>query len=291
MSAAQDGILGRPKAEWTPTRDAYLVELFIEQHNRGRTAYNEFKNEVMRSVAHDFNKKFDLNLEENQIKNHYNVMEKDYGIVKILLSHTEFGWAETHQMVIADDKVWGSYIWFKVKQGHFGEKAFLCIKRCPYYLKVNDISLLLVLFNVLGFSYMPGTGERVTGKFLVPSGISVETEDGNSNTETVQSSEPINLATQVVDGSRNLLLHQQETFENALYDMFSTATLRTIQRNVINEKTIYQKCLEELPKLEELNDIEFTKAINVLKGDKNATAFMTIRGPRRVMLLKSVWQA
>ncbi|KAF2302023.1 hypothetical protein GH714_031526 [Hevea brasiliensis] len=214
MSAAQDGILGRPKAEWTPTRDAYLVELFVEQHNRGRTAYNEFKNEVIRSVAHDFNKKFDLNLEENQIKNHYNVMKKDYGIVKIFLSHTEFGWAETHQMVIADDKVWGSYI---CKQ-----KSFAASARGRKRRVCDDVG---------------------------------------------------------------------ETFENALCDMFSTATLRTIQRNVINEKTIYQKCLEELPKLEELNDTEFTKAINVLKGDKNATAFMTIRGPRRVMLLKSLWQA
>ena len=71
MSAAQTGVLGRSKAEWTPSRDAYLVELFIEQHNCGRTAYNEFKNEVIRSVTRNFNKKFGMNLEENQIKNRY----------------------------------------------------------------------------------------------------------------------------------------------------------------------------------------------------------------------------
>lgn len=110
MSAAQEGVLGRPKAEWTPTRDAYLVELFIEQHNCGRTAYNEFKNEVIRSVALDFNKNFGLNLEENQIKNRYNVMKKDFGVVKTLLGHTGFGWDEIRQMVVADDKVWDSYI-------------------------------------------------------------------------------------------------------------------------------------------------------------------------------------
>lgn len=110
MSAGLDGVLGRPKAEWTPSRDAYLVELFIEQHNLGRTAYNEYKNEVIRSVTRDFNKKFGMNLEENQIKNRYNVMKKDYGVVKALLSNTGFGWDETRQMVVADDKVWDSYI-------------------------------------------------------------------------------------------------------------------------------------------------------------------------------------
>lgn len=110
MSAAQDGVLGRPKAEWTPSRDSYLVELFIEQHNCGRTAYNEFKNEVIKSVTRDFNKKFGMNLEENQIKNRYNVMKKDYGVVKTLLGHTGFHWDETRQMVVADDKVWDSYI-------------------------------------------------------------------------------------------------------------------------------------------------------------------------------------
>ena len=110
MSATQDGILGRPKAEWTPSRDAYLVELFIEQHNCGRTAYNEFKVEVYKSVTKDFKRKFGLNLEENQIKNRYNVMKKDYGIVKTLLSHTGFAWDDIRQMVVADDKIWDNYI-------------------------------------------------------------------------------------------------------------------------------------------------------------------------------------
>lgn len=110
MSAAQEGVLGRPKAEWTPSRDAYLVELLIEQHNCGRTAYNEFKNEVIKSATRDFNQKFGMNLEENQIKNRYNVMKKDYGVVKTLLSHEEFGWDEIRQMVVADDKVWDNYI-------------------------------------------------------------------------------------------------------------------------------------------------------------------------------------
>lgn len=165
---------------------------------------------------------------------------------------------------------------------------------------------------------MCGIGERVAGKFQLPNGVPVEIEEGNSNTETVQSSEPANLPTHLVDGTldsdstvrvndRHLKKRKSigpsasghkkracenigETLENALYEMFSAFTFKAIQRNASNEKVMYQKCLEELQKLDEFDDTEFVKAVNVLRDDKNAIAFMTIKGPRRLMWLRSLWQ-
>lgn len=166
---------------------------------------------------------------------------------------------------------------------------------------------------------MLGAGERGTGgKIAFPSGAHVETEEGNSNTETVRSSEPSNLPIQAAECTfdsdsivrindtqskkRKSLIPSSsnrkkrvcdnvgETFENALYEIFSAATLKAVRRNKSNEKSMYQKCLEELQKLEELDDTEFTQAVNVLKDDKNAIAFMTIRGPRRLIWLRSLWQ-
>lgn len=201
------------------------------------------------------------------------------------------------------------------------ERAFHCTNRCPSYLKVNFISLLLLfvyLFEVLMYLVMCGIGERVAGKFQLPNGVPVEIEEGNSNTETVQSSEPANLPTHLVDGTldsdstvrvndRHLKKRKSigpsasghkkracenigETLENALYEMFSAFTFKAIQRNASNEKAMYQKCLEELQKLDEFGDTEFVKAVNVLRDDKNAIAFMTIKGPRRLMWLRSLWQ-
>lgn len=176
-----------------------------------------------------------------------------------------------------------------------------------------------MIFFTLAVSYMSAAGERVTGKFPLPNGMPVETEEGNSNTETVRSSEPSNLPTQVVEGTldsdsiirindtqpkkrksigpsasghkKRACDNVGETLENALYEMFSVATFKAVQRNALNEKTMYQKCLEELQKLEQLDDTEFTKAVSVLRDDKNAIAFMTIKGPRRLMWLRSLWQA
>ncbi|CBI37896.3 hypothetical protein VitviT2T_003102 [Vitis vinifera] len=296
MSATQDGILGRPKAEWTPSRDAYLVELFIEQHNCGRTAYNEFKVEVYKSVTNDFNRKFGMNLEENQIKNRYNVMKKDYGIVKTLLSHPGFAWDDIRQMVVADDKIWDSYIAVRSDARPFRRKSF------PLYKQMS------IIFE----------GERPSGRYQFPSGVLLEPEEENSNTETVRSSEPSNLPTQVVDGAldSDSIFHINDVqpkkrkstgpvtssrkrracdrvgdkLENVLYEMFSAASFKCLQRNAIKEQTMYQKCLEELQGLEELDDSEFTKAVNVLRDDKNAIAFMTIKGPRRLTWLRSLWQ-
>ncbi|GMI83516.1 hypothetical protein like AT2G24960 [Hibiscus trionum] len=296
MSATQEGVLCRAKAEWTPSRDAFLVDLFIEQHNCGRTAYNEFKNEVIRSVTRDFNKKFGMNLEENQIKNRYNVMKKDYGVVKTLLGHNGFGWDETRQMVVADDKVWDTYIAVRSEARPFRRKSF------PLYKQMS------IIFE----------GERTTGK-CVPNAVPMITEEGNSNTETVRSSEPTNVPPQVVEGTldsdsiirisdkqqkkrkpvtprasahkKRVCYDAGETIENAIYEMFSAVKLRALQIDASNERTLYQKCLEELQHLEELDDAEFTKSVNVLKVDKNAIAFMTIKGPRRLIWLRSLWQA
>ncbi|KAL2329076.1 hypothetical protein Fmac_022503 [Flemingia macrophylla] len=290
MSAGQDGFLSRPKAEWTPTRDAYLVELLIDQHKSGRTAYNEFKNEVIKSVTRDFNKRFGLNLEENQIKNRYNVMKKDYGVVKTLLSHKEFVWDETRHMVVADDKV-------RCEARPFRRKSF------PLY---NHMSIIF-------------EGERGIPKGQFPSGAMATAEEGNSNTETVRSSEPCNLPTQVIDGTldsdsiirinevltkkhkfmnpaesiRKKRAHLKigETIENTLYEVFTAAKSKAKQRNASNATTMYKNCLEELQKLEELNDNEFAKAVNALKDDKNAIAFMTIKGPRRLTWLRSLWHS
>lgn len=164
-----------------------------------------------------------------------------------------------------------------------------------------------------------GTGERATGKHQFPNVIHMATEEGNSNTETVRSSEPTYLPAQVVDGTadsdsiirinytqprkrkcdglkmcsgkKRACYKVGEMVENALSEVFSAGNLKGVQRIALNEKTLYQKCLEELQKLEDLDDIEFAKAVNVLKDDKNAIAFMTIKGPRRLIWLKSLWQA
>lgn len=80
----------------------------------------------------------------------------------------------------------------------------------------------------------------------------------------------------------------EDSIENALEESPSAARSKGKQENLNDAKAIYQMCLEELQRIDELDDSEFSKAVRALKDDKNAIAFMTIRGPRRLIWLRSI---
>ncbi|XVF11222.1 hypothetical protein REPUB_Repub08aG0007600 [Reevesia pubescens] len=140
----------------------------------------------------------------------------------------------------------------------------------------------------------------------------------SASQDKVQSVEPSNLQVPEVEGTvnANLLVHINgqpkkrksvfsrayapkkrlcynavEKSKNTLDDISSAFKFKTTQRESSNKTTLYQKCLEELQDLEGLDDTEFVKAVNFLKDDKNAIAFTTIKGPRRLVWLRSLWLA
>lgn len=80
----------------------------------------------------------------------------------------------------------------------------------------------------------------------------------------------------------------QDSIENALEESPFASRFKGVQENLNNARAIYQRCLEELQRMDELDDSEFSKAVCALKDDKNAIAFVTIRGPRRLIWLRSI---
>lgn len=336
MSVTQYGLLGLRKA-WTPAHDEYLLELLLEQHNCGKTTYNLFRHEVFKTVTHKLNKKFGLNLEESQIRNRYNVMKKDYGVLKTILDHTGFRWDVNRQIVVADDKVWEKYTAVRSDARHYRWRSF------PPYDQMS------IIFEE------STTEEGAVRKLQFPGRENKALEEVNSDPETVQSSEPkkrppllvddivdvdstfhvndthpkkrksiasaleaedsienafceIPSAARVVQNNVNNTLPKkrksialttsgsnkraqveaEDCIENALYEIPSEARFKVVQNNVKDDRALYRRCLEELQGIEELNDREFATAVNVLKDDKNAIAFMTIKGPRRLIWLRSI---
>ena len=107
MSTSQDTTQKRRgKAEWMPSRDAFLVDLLIDQFNSSKGNQNGFTTEQFKAVTHSFKEKFNLDMEEAHIRNRHSVLKKDYGIVKsILNSSIGFGWDDVQKMVTASDDV------------------------------------------------------------------------------------------------------------------------------------------------------------------------------------------
>ncbi|XP_017254897.1 uncharacterized protein LOC108224712 [Daucus carota subsp. sativus] len=79
----------------------------------------------------------------------------------------------------------------------------------------------------------------------------------------------------------------QDSIENALEESPFAARSQGVE-DLSDARIIYQRCLEELQRIDELDDSEFSQAVCALKDDKNAIAFMTIRGPRRLIWLRSI---
>ncbi|KAM7506746.1 hypothetical protein LguiA_017199 [Lonicera macranthoides] len=62
-----------------------------------------------RKVMQAINIKFNMNLDVPQIKNRYNVLKKEFGVVRALLKVSGFGWDDTKKMVVVGDKEWENY--------------------------------------------------------------------------------------------------------------------------------------------------------------------------------------
>ncbi|KAK8567977.1 hypothetical protein V6N12_006544 [Hibiscus sabdariffa] len=99
------------------------------------------------------------------------------------------------------------------------------------------------------------------------------TEEGNSNTETVRSLEPTNVPTQVARTSDKQPKKRKYVAPRA------------------SPHILISKRHAMMPHLEELDDTEFTKSVNILKDNKNAITFLTIEGPQRLLWSRSLWQA
>lgn len=182
-----------------------------------------------------------------------------------------------------------------VKQDLLDARASHCINRCPSYLKVGHFTKFpYIVFVDLN------ADEREISEDYVPFGALPTAGEGNTKTETaVSSSESYNLATQAIERTLdsdsiiriNDKRRKKHKFVNPAEpnhkrgEVFTEAKAKAKQRNAVSSTTLYKNCLEDL------DDNEFAKAVNALKDDKNAIAFMTIKGPRRLTWLRSLWHS
>ena len=105
-----EGSADKTKANWTPTRDAYLVELLTDQQNAGKRSDTGWKKEAWASVIGNFNERFALKYTVPQCKSRLSQLKSQYNTVKKLTELSGFGWDDVLHVVVASDEVWEKYI-------------------------------------------------------------------------------------------------------------------------------------------------------------------------------------
>ena len=100
---------------WTYEMDQCLSKVLAEQVKLGNKSKldNKLKPAAYMTAVSALNKRFQLNLTREHIKNRLKTWKKQYEILKGLLHHSEFEWDKTQTMVIANESAWIRYI--KVK--------------------------------------------------------------------------------------------------------------------------------------------------------------------------------
>ncbi|PPD75367.1 hypothetical protein GOBAR_DD27706 [Gossypium barbadense] len=97
---------------WTYEMDQCLSKVLAEQAKLGNKSKSDNK---LRPAAYAvavsaLNKRFQLDLTKDHIRNCLKTWKKQYEILKGLLHHGDFEWDKTQTMVIANDSAWNQYI-------------------------------------------------------------------------------------------------------------------------------------------------------------------------------------
>ncbi|XP_010269913.1 PREDICTED: L10-interacting MYB domain-containing protein-like isoform X2 [Nelumbo nucifera] len=292
--ASQD----RSKAKWTPPRDDYLVELMIDRLPFGwKKSENGFTKQAWLSMVIRFNRKFGLDFEKAQLRNRYTNLRRMYFIIKSLINQNGFGWDDAQQTITASDEDWNRYISEHPDMESYRFKSF------PLYKK-----LALIFEGSKGRSLMNSPtevtkeGNSIKGLSIFPNDSTLQhipqtdtvNEQSKTSSDTMSSERGIqskkHQATEETISCRKRSRNAELMIARVISEMASNSRINAKQ--VVNSRQYsYDRCLEELQELEGLEDSVFVKAVRLLRDEKNAIAFMTLKGARRLLWLKAECQA
>lgn len=100
----------RTRTFWTPPMDRYLIDLLLDQVNRGNKLGQTFITQSWIDMVTSFNVKFGSHYDKDVLKNRYKHLRRLYNDIKILLEQSGFSWDGARDMVTAEDSVWDAYI-------------------------------------------------------------------------------------------------------------------------------------------------------------------------------------
>lgn len=101
---------GPPSVEWTPVMDRCLIDLMLEQVNRGNKVGETFTEQAWADMAESFNAKFRLQADMFTLENRYILMMKERDDVNSILNLDGFVWDGEKQTIVAEDEHWEAYV-------------------------------------------------------------------------------------------------------------------------------------------------------------------------------------
>ncbi|XP_076906229.1 uncharacterized protein LOC143562255 [Bidens hawaiensis] len=120
----------RSRTHWTPPMDCYLIELLLDQFNRGNRNGQTFMAQAWINMVKSFNDNFTSNHDKDVLKNRYKHLKKQYKDINTLLGVEGFSWDDERELVAAEDHIWDAYI-----EAHPDSRSYR-VKTVPNYHKL-----------------------------------------------------------------------------------------------------------------------------------------------------------
>ncbi|CAN1783129.1 L10-interacting MYB domain-containing protein [Linum perenne] len=112
MSTGIERTLGsndRKRTFWTPPMDRYLIDLLLEQVDRGNRIGKTFITQAWIVMVESFNSKFEAHHDKEVLKNRYKHFRRLHNEITSILKRSGFSWDDRREMIIAEDHAWDSY--------------------------------------------------------------------------------------------------------------------------------------------------------------------------------------
>ncbi|ERN03112.1 L10-interacting MYB domain-containing protein [Amborella trichopoda] len=285
----------RRRVPWTPTWDEFLIGLMVDQACKGQKIEKGFKKESWRYMLLEFNKKFNQNLDDEQLRNRYKHFTREYTIVMTLLGESAFVWDCTRNAVIANAETWDRYILEHPEAKPYRTKGLPLMEALGilfgnsnadgrYVLSSRSEEVMQESTSMIGGLESPAINNEHMATPNVKSLGSKGNMDALDKHKKSRSAAP-------TSSRRRKRVRKHESIIEALLEMAANSRLRASLDAEASSNQGLKNCIEELQAMEGLDDELLRKACEMLKDEKNATIFMTLEGHRRLVWVKEMCDA
>ncbi|KAK9077866.1 hypothetical protein SSX86_006204 [Deinandra increscens subsp. villosa] len=255
----------RSRTHWTPPMDCYLIDLLLDQINRGNRNGQTFMAQAWIDMVKSFNDNFASNHDKDVLKNRYKHLKKQYNDINTLLGEKGFSWDYEREMVVAEDHVWDAYI-----EAHPDSRSYR-VKTVPNYHK---LCIIYGQNNSEGGCTHLTTSSTTNADILIGANPQIPPEETEINNKKKR------VTKMPVERSGKLQKNQTDDIKEAFTDMANVVSKLVNGKSDINYSAI-EKAVDALQAIPDIDDDLLLDGCDILEDEKKAKTFLALDGSLR----------